>query len=61
MKDNETALQSIDNQIEILKEANRTEKSYLEVISTNGESNGIGQIMSSFQSISTFRSANYCS
>jgi hypothetical protein len=47
-KDNETVLESIDNQMEILKGANATENSYLDVISTNGERDDISQMLSSF-------------
>jgi hypothetical protein len=44
MKVNGTILQSIDNQIEILKGANIIENSYLGVLSTNGERDDISQI-----------------
>jgi hypothetical protein len=48
-KDGETVLQSIDNQSEILQKANRTETSYLEVISTNGEQKDNRENFSKFQ------------
>jgi hypothetical protein len=48
-RDGETALQSIDNQIEILQKANKMKTSYLEVISTNGEREDVKEILSKFQ------------
>ncbi len=49
MKDGETVLQSIDNQIEFLQKANRMETSYLEVGSKNGEQEDVREILSKFQ------------
>jgi hypothetical protein len=48
-RNDETVLQSIDNQIEILQKANKMETSYLEVISTNGEREDVKEILSKFQ------------
>ena len=48
-RNDETVLQSIDNQIEILQKANRTETSYLAVISTNGEWEDVKEMLSKFQ------------